>query len=124
MRKKAFFENLGAILTFALIGTVISTFVIALIVYGFAQFITHTVAFKFIDMVYFGAIISATDPVTVLSIFSVIIKVTFIYESFLRQLLRQPLDTISWRQNLNIWIHLLSGEPFSCLHTRYPKQMT
>ena len=74
MRKKAFFENLGAILTFALIGTVISTFVIALIVYGFAQFITHTVAFKFIDMVYFGAIISATDPVTVLSIFSVIIN--------------------------------------------------
>jgi len=74
MRKKAFFENLGAILTFALIGTVISTFVIALIVYGFAQFITHTVAFKFIDMVYFGAIISATDPVTVLSIFSVNIK--------------------------------------------------
>ena len=72
MRKKAFFENLGAILTFALIGTVISTFIIALIVYGFAQFITSTVAFKFIDMVYFGAIISATDPVTVLSIFSVI----------------------------------------------------
>ena len=77
MRKKAFFENLGAILTFALIGTVISTFVIALIVYGFAQFITHTVAFKFIDMVYFGAIISATDPVTVLSIFSVIINFSF-----------------------------------------------
>ena len=70
MRKKAFFENLGAILAFALIGTVISTFVIAFIVYGFAQFITSTVAFKFIDMVYFGAIISATDPVTVLSIFS------------------------------------------------------
>ena len=53
------------------IGTIISTAVIALIVYGFAQFITTTVAFKFLDLVYFGAIISATDPVTVLTIFQV-----------------------------------------------------
>ena len=71
MRKKAFFDNLGAILTFALVGTIISTAVIAIIVYLFAQFITISVAFKFIDMVYFGAIISATDPVTILAIFNV-----------------------------------------------------
>ncbi len=71
MRKKSFFDNLGAILTYALLGTLISTACIAVIVYGFAQFITTSVAFKFVDMVYFGAIISATDPVTVLSIFQV-----------------------------------------------------
>ena len=71
MRKKSFFDNLGAILAYALVGTIISTAVIALIAYGFAQFITTTVAFKFLDLVYFGAIISATDPVTVLTIFQV-----------------------------------------------------
>ena len=71
MRKKAFFDNLGAILAFALLGTLISTAVIALTVYGFAQFLSTSVAFKFVDMVYFGAIISATDPVTVLAIFQV-----------------------------------------------------
>ena len=71
MRKKSFFDNLGAILAYALVGTIISTAVIALIVYGFAQFITTTVAFKFLDLIYFGAIISATDPVTVLTIFQV-----------------------------------------------------
>ena len=67
-----------------------STFVIAAICYGFAQFITTSVGFKFLgkefiidiqkiqylnntivflDMLLFGAIISATDPVTVLAIF-------------------------------------------------------
>ena len=75
MHKKAFFDNIGAILTYALIGTIISTAVIASIVYLFAQFITISVAFKFLDMVYFGAIISATDPVTVLAIFNVSLKV-------------------------------------------------
>jgi len=60
---------LGAILAYALLGTIISTAIIALVAYGFAQFITTTVAFKFLDFVYFGAIISATDPVTILTIF-------------------------------------------------------
>ena len=71
MRKKAFFDNLGAILAFALIGTIISTLVIALFAYGVAQFVTTTVDFNFLDMLLFGAIISATDPVTVLTIFHV-----------------------------------------------------
>ena len=72
MRRKAFFDNLGAILAFALVGTMISTIVIAFCAYGFAQFLTRSVSFKFSDMLLFGAIISATDPVTVLTIFHVI----------------------------------------------------
>ena len=71
MRRKAFFDNLGAILAFAFVGTFISTIAIAVLVYGFAQFISASVSFKFFDMLYFGAIISATDPVTVLTIFQV-----------------------------------------------------
>jgi len=43
-------------------GTVISTLVIALVVYLFAQLIT-SIEFSIIDMLYFGAILSATDPV-------------------------------------------------------------
>ena len=45
---------------------------IAFCAYGFAQFLTRSVSFKFSDMLLFGAIISATDPVTVLTIFHVI----------------------------------------------------
>lgn len=70
MRKKQFFDNLGAIMAFALIGTTISSFVIAIIMYGFAQFMP-SMEIRFMDTLYFGAIISATDPVTVLSIFQV-----------------------------------------------------
>jgi sodium/hydrogen exchanger-like protein 6/7 len=65
-----FFDNLGAILAFALVGTVISSFVIAGVMYGFAQFITD-VEIKFLDVLYFGAIVSATDPVTTIAIFAV-----------------------------------------------------
>jgi len=68
MRKKHFFENLGAILTFALLGTVISTLVIAGFMYGVVQLIS--IEMKFLDCLFFGSIISATDPVTVLAIFN------------------------------------------------------
>ena len=70
MRKKHFFANFGAILAFALIGTTISTIVIGVIMYGFGQLIP--VNLTFVDTLYFGAIISATDPVTTLAIFQVI----------------------------------------------------
>ena len=71
MRRKQFFDNLGAILAYALIGTTVSTFVIAWIMYGFVQIISATVTVNFLDALYFGAIVSATDPVTVLAIFHV-----------------------------------------------------
>ena len=64
-----FFVNIGAILALALVGTVISAFVIASIMYGFAQFVA--VPLRFLDVLYFGSIVSATDPVTVLAIFHV-----------------------------------------------------
>ena len=64
-----FFDNIGAILALALWGTVISAFVIASIMYGFAQFVA--VPLRFLDVLYFGSIVSATDPVTVLAIFHV-----------------------------------------------------
>eukprot|EP00090_Calanus_glacialis_P002103 TRINITY_DN11580_c0_g1_i1.p1 TRINITY_DN11580_c0_g1~~TRINITY_DN11580_c0_g1_i1.p1 ORF type:complete len:614 (+),score=151.22 TRINITY_DN11580_c0_g1_i1:384-2225(+) len=68
MRKKQFFDNLGSILTFALLGTLISTVIIACIMWLVVQFITLKI--RFLDTLYFGAIVSATDPVTTIAIFS------------------------------------------------------
>eukprot|EP00088_Acartia_fossae_P047287 TRINITY_DN5127_c0_g1_i1.p1 TRINITY_DN5127_c0_g1~~TRINITY_DN5127_c0_g1_i1.p1 ORF type:complete len:548 (+),score=74.64 TRINITY_DN5127_c0_g1_i1:71-1645(+) len=68
MRKKHFFHNIGSILTFALLGTVISTFVIAAIMWLVAK--TMTISITFLETLHFGCIISATDPVTTLAIFT------------------------------------------------------
>ena len=71
MKKKHFFKNFGAILMFAMLGTTISCFVTA----GFMYLVTLVFRsireyFTFVDCLFFGAIISATDPVTVLAIFN------------------------------------------------------
>jgi len=68
MRKKQFFDNLGSILTFALLGTVISTVIIASLTWICGTMIT--VKLTFLESLYFGSIVSATDPVTTLAIFT------------------------------------------------------
>lgn len=103
--QKYFFKNLGAIFTFAFIGTTVTAFVtgyfnsglviklnheiISLIcitvitvslicslfhrslMWGFIQIFPGLAKdFSFLDTLYFGAVISATDPVTILAIFS------------------------------------------------------
>ncbi|XP_020710016.1 sodium/hydrogen exchanger 6 isoform X3 [Athalia rosae] len=71
LKRKYFFRNLGAILTYALIGTTISSFVIGALMYAFIQLIPHLAAsFTFLDTLYFGALISPTDPLTIISIFN------------------------------------------------------
>ncbi|XP_046383278.1 sodium/hydrogen exchanger 7 isoform X3 [Ischnura elegans] len=71
LKRKYFFRNLGAILTYALIGTTISSFVVGAVMYGFVQLMPHYAdTFTFLDLLYFGAVISATDPVTVIAIFN------------------------------------------------------
>ncbi|CAF1293361.1 unnamed protein product, partial [Didymodactylos carnosus] len=70
MKRRNFFRNLGAILTFALVGTTIACAVTGAIIYGAVHFLKELHYFSFTDSLYFGAIISATDPVTVLAIFN------------------------------------------------------
>jgi len=70
MKKKYFFRNIGSIFTFAFIGTAISTFSVGGFMYGVTQLVPHLNNVTFIDNLHFGALISATDPVTVLAIFS------------------------------------------------------
>ncbi|XP_050461117.1 sodium/hydrogen exchanger 7 isoform X2 [Cataglyphis hispanica] len=71
LKRRYFFRNLGAILMYALIGTSISAFVIGALMYGFVQLIPHlSTSFTFLDTLYFGALISPTDPLTIISIFN------------------------------------------------------
>lgn len=65
---KPFFSNFGAIVTFAILGTLISSVVTGILVYlGGLIYLTYRL--PFVECLMFGALISATDPVTVLSIF-------------------------------------------------------
>lgn len=70
MKRRHFFKNFGAILAFALIGTLISSFFIGGFMYSVISIFSSVKSyFSFTDCLFFGAIISATDPVTVLAIF-------------------------------------------------------
>ncbi|KAK7331208.1 hypothetical protein VNO77_25426 [Canavalia gladiata] len=65
---KPFFSNFGAIVTFAIFGTFLASIVTGVLVYlGGLLFLMYRL--PFVECLMFGALISATDPVTVLSIF-------------------------------------------------------
>ena len=71
MKRRFFFRNIGSIIAYAFFGTTISTFTVAGVMY------LVTVLFPYLqnvvsilDLLRFGALISATDPVTTLSIFN------------------------------------------------------
>ncbi|KAJ7946489.1 Sodium/hydrogen exchanger [Quillaja saponaria] len=65
---KPFFSNFGAIVTFAIFGTFIASVVTGVLVYlGGLVYLMYRL--PFVECLMFGALISATDPVTVLSIF-------------------------------------------------------
>uniref|UniRef100_A0A7N8XRS9 Sodium/hydrogen exchanger n=1 Tax=Mastacembelus armatus TaxID=205130 RepID=A0A7N8XRS9_9TELE len=74
LKKRHFFRNLGSIITYAFLGTAISCFVIGNLMYGVVKLMQSvrqlTDKFYYTDCLFFGAIISATDPVTVLAIFN------------------------------------------------------
>ncbi|XP_057719900.1 sodium/hydrogen exchanger 6-like [Arachis stenosperma] len=63
-----FFSNFGAIITFAIFGTCLASVVTGVLVF-LGGFIHLVYGLPFVECLMFGALISATDPVTVLSIF-------------------------------------------------------
>ncbi|CAO1632868.1 unnamed protein product [Parajaminaea phylloscopi] len=69
LRQESFFRNFGVILAFAFAGTFISAIVIGVLVYlwSLADF---TISLTFLECLIFGSTLSATDPVTILSIFN------------------------------------------------------
>ncbi|KAK9449356.1 Sodium/hydrogen exchanger family-domain-containing protein [Limtongia smithiae] len=65
-----FFNNIGTILTFAFVGTFISAVVLGCIIYLWALLGLEGLKIPFVVALGFGATLSATDPVTILSIFN------------------------------------------------------
>lgn len=65
-----FFSNLGLILTFAIPGTFISAVVLGIILYVYTALGLDGINLEFVDALSVGATLSATDPVTILSIFN------------------------------------------------------
>ncbi|KAG8003920.1 Sodium/hydrogen exchanger 6 [Nibea albiflora] len=66
LKRRHFFRNMGSILAYAFLGTVISCFVIGLLMYGCVTLMKQVGQLKgdffFTDCLFFGAIVSATDP--------------------------------------------------------------
>ncbi|KAG7877540.1 hypothetical protein KL925_005004 [Ogataea polymorpha] len=65
-----FFRNIGSILTFAIPGTFISAMVLGIILYIYTKLGIESIGMSFVDALAVGATLSATDPVTILSIFN------------------------------------------------------
>nr|XP_046227025.1 sodium/hydrogen exchanger 9-like isoform X2 [Scatophagus argus] len=75
LNQRRFIENLGSVLTFAFLGTIISCMTIGACVYGFTRLMVLLGEaadgdFFLTDCLLFGAIISATDPVSILGLLS------------------------------------------------------
>ncbi|XP_050775653.1 sodium/hydrogen exchanger 7 isoform X2 [Gopherus flavomarginatus] len=74
LKKRHFFRNLGSVLAYAFLGTAVSCFIIGNLMYGVVKLMKLvgqlSDKFYYTDCLLFGAVISATDPVTVLAIFN------------------------------------------------------
>lgn len=76
LKRRHFFRNIGAIFSFAFIGTTISVAFVGSFIYASIHIIKLLLNFSYLEeeftlanCLYFGAIISPTDPIAVLSIF-------------------------------------------------------
>jgi sodium/hydrogen exchanger 3 len=71
-KQRAFFNNIGSILLLAFVGTIFSAFIIGGMVYGGVATGLISENISFMEAMVFGSLISATDPVTVLSLFGML----------------------------------------------------
>ncbi|XP_050675114.1 sodium/hydrogen exchanger 3 isoform X4 [Leptidea sinapis] len=69
MPNRLFFDHLGTILLFAVVGTVFNTLTISLSLWACGQTGMFGFPAPLLDMMLFGALISAVDPVAVLAVF-------------------------------------------------------
>ncbi|CCA69303.1 probable NHX1-Na+/H+ exchanger of the prevacuolar compartment-involved in salt tolerance [Serendipita indica DSM 11827] len=70
MRQDNFFRNFGSILTFAFLGTFIAAVGLGSFVYVWALLGLEGLNLSILDCLVFGSTLSATDPVTILSVFT------------------------------------------------------
>lgn len=68
MKRRFFFQNVCSILTFAIIGTLVSTITIGIALYMVGA-VGLSLKLSFAECLTFGSLISATDPVSTLAVF-------------------------------------------------------
>jgi sodium/hydrogen exchanger-like protein 6/7 len=76
LKRRHFFRNIGAIFSYAFIGTTISVATVGSLIFGSIQLMKRWLDYPYLadkftlaNCLYFGAIISPTDPIAVLAIF-------------------------------------------------------
>lgn len=70
LHQSNFFRNIGTILTFAFAGTFLSAIVIGVILWLYTRIPIDGLNMGWVDAISVGATLSATDPVTILAIFT------------------------------------------------------
>eukprot|EP00299_Pterocystis_sp_00344_P004496 c1555_g1_i1.p1 GENE.c1555_g1_i1~~c1555_g1_i1.p1 ORF type:complete len:531 (+),score=140.60 c1555_g1_i1:56-1594(+) len=109
MERKEFFENIGATIMYAFVGTLISTFVIGGIVYGAGA---AGLCFNLgpLPSLVFGSLISATDPVTVLAVFqSLGVDIHLFSMVFGESVLNDAVAVVLYRTLVGFKCHTLSA---------------
>ncbi|KAL5004613.1 hypothetical protein ScPMuIL_018069 [Solemya velum] len=70
LHDRVFAENLGSVLIFAVIGTILSCFFIGLTMFGlFLSGVLGNISISFVQLLVFSSLIVAVDPVAVLAVF-------------------------------------------------------
>ncbi|KAJ8465820.1 hypothetical protein OPV22_028372 [Ensete ventricosum] len=116
---KPFFSNFGAIATFAILGTFIASVVTGVLVYlGGLTFLMYRL--PLVECLMFGALISATDPVTVLSIFQELgIDVNLYALVFGESVLNDAMAISLYRTMSSVQSHASSGQNFFLIVVRF-----
>ncbi|WRX27200.1 Cation/H+ exchanger - like 10 [Theobroma cacao] len=117
--QKPFFSNFGAIVTFAILGTLIASVVTGVLVYlGGLMYLMYRL--PFVECLMFGALISATDPVTVLSIFQELGTDMNLYALvFGESVLNDAMAISLYRTMSLVRSHVSSGQNFFMVIVRF-----
>ncbi|KAL6497656.1 Sodium/hydrogen exchanger 6 [Orobanche hederae] len=119
LQPKPFFSNFGAIVTFAIFGTFVASMVTGILVYlGGVTFLIYKL--PFLECLMFGALISATDPVTVLSIFQELGTDVNLYALvFGESVLNDAMAISLYRTMSMVRSHMSSGQNFFMVVVRF-----
>ncbi|KQK74849.1 hypothetical protein AAES_152068 [Amazona aestiva] len=99
MPSRLFFDNIGAILTYAVVGTLWNSFTTGTALWGLhrAGLMDPGVEAGLMDFLLFGSLISAVDPVAVLAVFEEVhVNETLFIIVFGESLLNDAVTVVSW----------------------------
>ncbi|NXY50258.1 SL9A5 protein, partial [Ceuthmochares aereus] len=97
MPSRLFFNNIGAILTYAVVGTLWNSFATGAALWGLHQAGLMGVEAGLMDFLLFGSLISAVDPVAVLAVFEEVhVNETLFIIVFGESLLNDAVTVVSW----------------------------